>query len=470
MKNRYFVTTPIYYVNDNPHIGHACTTIAADILARTARLKGLDVFFLTGTDEHGQKIAQEAAKEGLLPKEFCDKIAPEFEKNWEKLGISYDYFIRTTNPAHEKIVQDLITKIRENGYIYEDNYKGWYCVGCEAFKTEDELIDGKCPEHLNKELEWYEEKNYFLALKKIISEHLDFFERLDFVQPETKRREMQAKVKNLVNDVSISRSKVEWGIPVPWDPSQTIYVWFDALINYFSATKIVEGKEEFWPADIHLVGKGINWFHSVIWPAMLFAAGLPTPKSVFAHSHYNTGGQKMSKSLGNVIAPFEIVDKYGVDAARYLIAKTFPENDDSDITRDRLLEIYNSDLANNLGNMVARLTKLSEGFDIDLSSCGKFDSEVENLIFAGSLPQAIWKIFEKKINPLNIFLNEQKPWGLDAKDPKRHDILRHALKELYEACWQLQPVMPGMYAEVAKRIGSGRIVYVSTPLFPRIND
>lgn len=470
MKSKYFVTTPIYYVNDKPHIGHACTTVAADILARSARLTGADVLFLTGTDEHGQKIAQEAALHGLKPKEFCDQIAPQYEENWKKLNISYDYFIRTTDLKHEKVVQDLILKIRDNGYIYEDTYKGWYCVGCEAFKTPDELVDGKCPEHQNKALEWYEEKNYFLALRKIISENQDFFDKLSFSLPEAKRREMLGKIRSLENDVSISRSKVDWGIPIPWDSNQTIYVWFDALINYYSATKVKDAWGDFWPADIHLVGKGINWFHSVIWPAMLLAAKLPTPKTVFAHSHYNTGGQKMSKSLGNVIAPFEIVDKYGVDAARFLIAKTFPENDDSDITKERLLEIYNSDLANNLGNLVARLTKLAEGLEIDLSSFQKFDSEVQELIFKLSLPQAIWKIYETKINPLNVFLNEQKPWTLVPSDPKRHEILRHALRELFSACWQLQPFMPSTYQEVCARLATGKVIFVSAPLFPRIND
>ncbi len=470
MKSKYFVTTPIYYVNDTPHIGHACTTVAADVLARSARLLGKEVLFLTGTDEHGQKIAQEAASRGLKPKEFCDQIAPQFEENWKKLNISYDYFIRTTDPNHEKVVQDLILKIRDNGYIYEDTYKGWYCVGCEAFKTQDELVDGKCPEHQNKTLEWYEEKNYFLALRKIISENQEFFDKLSFSLPDTKRREMLGKIRGLESDVSISRSKVDWGIPIPWDSSQTIYVWFDALINYYSATRIKESWADFWPADMHLVGKGINWFHSVIWPAMLLAAKLPTPEAVFAHSHYNTNGQKMSKSLGNVIAPFEIVDKYGVDAARFLIAKTFPENDDSDITKERLSEIYNSDLANNLGNLVARLTKLAEGLEIDLSSFQKFDSEVQGLIFKLSLPQAIWKIYETKINPLNVFLNDQKPWTLDPADPKRHKILRHALGELFSACWQLQPFMPSIYQEIYARLATGRVIFVATPLFPRIND
>ncbi len=255
MTSRFYITTPIYYVNDVPHIGHACTTIAADIVARLHRKQGEDVFFLTGTDEHGQKIAQAAFKAGKTPQEFCDEIAPQFEENWKKLGISYDYFIRTTNKGHVAVVEDLIKTIKDNGYIYEATYTGWYCVGCEAFKTTDELVDNHCVEHPTKELEWYEEKNYFLALRKIIEEHPEVFKQLAYSLPETKRNEMLAKIKTLENDVSISRSKVSWGIPIPWDNSQTIYVWFDALINYYSATQFLEGKKECWPADVHLVGK-----------------------------------------------------------------------------------------------------------------------------------------------------------------------------------------------------------------------
>jgi len=466
MTKKFFVTTPIYYVNDVPHIGHACTTIAADILARSHRQRGEEVFFLTGTDEHGAKIAQAAEKEGLSPLEFCDKIAPQFEENWKKLDISYDYFIRTTNPEHEKVVQALILKIKENGYIYDATYKGWYCVGCEAFKTPDELVDGKCVEHPNKDLEWYEEKNWFLNLRKVIADNPTVFEKLAYSFPENKRNEMLGKIKIMENDVSISRANVKWGIPIPWDTEQTVYVWFDALINYYSATRFVDGKAEFWPADVHLVGKGINWFHSVIWQGMLLAAGIDIPKKVFAHSHYNTAGQKMSKSLGNVIAPFELVNKFGVDATRYMIAKSFPENDDSDITWEKLTETYNADLANNLGNLVSRLAALAEGLEIDKKEI-KISIEYLEKIDNFALPSACEWVFKNYIDPINQKLNEVKPWKLEANDPVRITFLKESIGNLLIATHHLKPIMPNAAKDIIEHF-ERKIEKKQTPVFARI--
>ncbi len=467
MQKKFYITTPIYYVNDVPHIGHACTTIAADVLARYHRLAGEEVLFLTGTDEHGSKIAQAAAKDHKTPQEFCDEIAPKFEENWKKLNISYDYFIRTTNPGHEKVVQDLILKIKENGYIYEDTYKGLYCVGCEAFKTTDELLDNKCLEHPNKELEQYEEKNYFLAIRKIITENPKAFEKLAYSFPESKRNEMLAKIAGLETDVSISRANVEWGIKIPWDSSQTIYVWFDALINYFSATQILK-KPNMWPADLHLVGKGINWFHTVIWQSMLLAAKIELPKKIFAHSHYNVAGQKMSKSIGNVISPEELMAKFGVEATRYLIAKSFPGNDDSDITWEQLINTYNADLANNLGNLVSRLNRLADKLEIDCSSSlvlsEKFTAYLDNLDFSG----AIENILRELIDPVNVLLNQKTPWMLPFEDKNRQEILRHCIQETVKAGYQLQVFMPNIAKEIIERLGKGRVVHKKEGLFPRI--
>ncbi len=468
MKKKFFITTPIYYVNDIPHVGTACTTVIADIIARYHRLAGEEVFFLTGTDEHGAKIAQSAKNVGKTPQEFCDEIAPKFEENWKKLDISHDYFIRTTNQGHEKVVSELILKIKENGYIYEDTYKGLYCVGCEAFKTPDEIVDGKCPEHPNRELEKYEEKNYFLALRKIIGEHPEVFEKLTYAYPENKRKEMLIKIAALESDVSISRANVDWGIPIPWDKSQTIYVWFDALINYYSATQFLEDKAKFWPADLHLVGKGINWFHSVIWQSMLLAAGLPLPKKIFAHSHLSVDGQKMSKSLGNVISPEELVAKFGVEASRFLIAKSFPANDDGDITWDQFGKTYNSDLANNLGNLVSRLSKLAEGLEINCQESLELLPEFGQLLDNQDPGGAIEYVFRKVIDPVNLLLNQETPWTKPFEDESRQDVLKKCIKEVVRAGYNLQVIMPKIGAEIIARLGSGKVVFKKEGLFPRI--
>ena len=479
---KFFITTPIYYINDIPHIGHTCTTVAADIAARTHETAGEEVFFLTGTDEHGQKVAESAAKENLSPIDYCDKISPRFEEAWKNLNIGFDYFIRTTNPNHEKVVADLLQKIYDNGDAYKDKYEGWYCIGCEKFLTETELIDGHCPLHPPEKTVKKSEENWFFRLSKYVPKLIELIEndKTNYIYPEGKRSEILAKLKAGVRDISLSRENVEWGISVPWDTKQTVYVWFDALINYYSATQFVEGKKDFWPANVHLIGKEILWFHTVIWQAMLLSAGFSEdqlPKKVFIHSFYMIDGQKMSKSLGNVISPQQLQDLFGVDGSRYLIARSFPTENDSDVGIERFKERYNADLANNLGNLVSRIAKLAENqsspnpfFDPPLRRAGKTGSLDENfvkLIDSFKFDEALTWVFNEFVDRTNNYLNQETPWKLEKTDPKRGEILQTCITNLQKAAIYLEPVMP----ETAKKIldiFSGEIKALEKPLFPRI--
>jgi len=474
MNNKFFITTPIYYVNDVPHIGHTCTTIAADILARHHKLLGEDVFFLTGTDEHGAKVAEEAKKANLTPQEFCDKVSKTFSDIWPKLNIQYDYFIRTTNLQHEKIVQELIQKIYDNGDIYKAEYVGLYCVGCEKFITEDELVDGKCPLHPNKEIEKQKEENYFFKLSKyapiLVKAIEDENDKNHYqISPEAKKQEVLSKLKAGVPDLSISRANVPWGIPIPWDKNQTIYVWVDALINYYSALKINQ-KEDFWPADLHLLGKEILWFHAVIWEAMLISAEISVPKEVFTHSFYMIDGQKMSKSLGNVISPQQLIEKFGVDGTRYLIASSFPRDNDNDVSWEKFKEKYNADLANGLGNLVARVLTLAEkycGGTVPVDVKNPFDIpdfdliKVERSIGTSYLEKfdetnlsdcltEIWKF----INACDQYIDQEKPWELGKNhDPKLNQVIYNLLECLHQIAWMLFPFMPDTAKEIGRRLG-----------------
>lgn len=469
MKQKYYVTTPIYYINDIPHIGHTATTIAADIVARMHRQLGEEVFFLTGTDEHGQKVAETAAKEGLEVKEYCDKIAPRFEEAWKALNISNDFFIRTTNPKHENVVGQFLEKMKGKGDIYKGRYEGWYCIGCESFMTETELVDGHCPLHPPEKTIWREEDNWFFKLSAYVPKLIELIEnnKTNYVYPEGKRSEVLAKLKAGVRDISISRENVEWGIPLPWDPKQTIYVWIDALINYYSATKIVPGKDPFWPADLHLLGKEILWFHTVIWQAMLMSADLPLPKRTYTHSFYMVDGQKMSKSLGNVISPGQLVDLFGVDGARYLIARSFPNLNDSDVGIGRFKETYNADLANNLGNLVSRVANLAKGVKVEEETIG-WDKEITGLINEVRFDDAIRRVFDLWVNPTNAKINEVEPWKLAADDPKRVELMEKSIRSIRKAAFHLKPIMPEAAAKIEVSMGK-EIRKIEGGLFPRIN-
>ena len=465
---KFFITTPIYYINDVPHIGHTCTTVAADIIARLHKQLGDEVFFLTGTDEHGQKVAESAQKEGLGNQEYCDKISPRFKEAWKNLNINFDFFIRTTDPKHEKVVGEVLQKIYDNGDVYKGKYEGLYCIGCEKFLTETDLVDGHCGLHPAEKTVAKSEENWFFKLGKYIPEITKLIEneKTNYIFPSGKKAEILAKLKAGVNDVSISRENVEWGIATPWDKNQTVYVWIDALINYYSATQFVEGKKDFWPADIHLLGKEILWFHTVIWQAMLLSAKIELPKKTYIHSFYMVDGQKMSKSIGNVISPQQLIDLFGVDGSRYLIARSFPTENDSDVGIARFKEKYNADLANNLGNLVSRVTKLAEGLKI-VEIENKLDQKFVKLIDGCRFDEAIGLIFEKFIDASNTKLNEVAPWKLEKDDPKRIEVLNYCINNLQQAALHLKPIMP-VVAEKIEKCFEKEVKLLDSSLFPRI--
>jgi len=471
--DKFYITTPIYYINDVPHIGHTCTTLAADIIARLHRQLGEEVFFLTGTDEHGEKVAEAAQKEGLSPQEFCDKIAPRFEEAWKNLNISNDFFIRTTDKRHEKVVSELLQKIYDGGDVYKGKYEGWYCTGCEAFKTDKELVDGHCPLHPPEKTVQKSEENWFFKLSKYVPKITGLIEndKTNYIFPDSKKSEILAKLKAGVTDISITREKVKWGIPAPWDTNHTIYVWIDALINYYSATRIVEGKTEFWPADLHLLGKEILWFHTVIWQAMLLSAKIELPKRTYTHSFYMIDGQKMSKSQGNVIGPQQLIDLFGVDGARYLVARSFPSENDSDVGISRFKEKYNADLANNLGNLVSRVCKLGEGLKTQSTPTPSFDKEGSknfvNLIDQLKLDEAIGWVFENFVDSSNNLLNQVTPWKLEPDDPKRIEVLTECAANLKKAAYYLQSIMPDISKKISELFDE-EIKPLESGLFPRI--
>ncbi len=470
MDRKFYVTTPIYYVNDIPHIGHTCTTVAADIVGRFHKLLGEDVFFLTGTDEHGAKVAEAAAKEGLSPQEFTDKVSKTFSDIWPKLNIRYDYFIRTTNPEHEKIVGEILEKIYRKGDIYKGKYTGLYCVGCESFINESELVSGRCPLHPTREVTQQEEENYFFRLSKYVPTLISAIENENdplhyLIAPESKKSEVLARLKAGVNDFSISRAEVSWGIPLPWDKTQTIYVWVDALFNYYTAPQITH-KEDFWPANLHLIGKEILWFHAVIWEALLLSADLPLPKEIFAHSFYLIDGQKMSKSLGNVISPQDLLAKYGVDGTRYLIASSFPALEDSSVGWDKFTEKYNADLANGLGNLVARVAKLAERISLPFPAEKKlsFSPEVKEGIGALHFDRAldqVWLVIAEE----NKRINEAKPWALP--ESELAEFLTQSIKTIRQIAFNLQPFMPDTAEKILKQF-AGPEIKSGEALFPRL--
>lgn len=462
----FYVTTPIYYVNDVPHIGHAYTTIAADVLARFHRLRGEKVFFLTGTDEHGQKIAEAAKAAGLQPKEFCDKISPRFAEAWRKLNLTPDFFIRTTDPQHEKIVAEIIEKIYKADFIYKGKYEGLYCVGCERFYAEGELANGKCPLHPNKEVVKNSEENYFFKLSKFQKILLAAIENSKDknhyeILPAERRHEILNRIKGGLEDVSISRAEISWGIPIPWDKKQTIYVWFDALLNYYSALQFNK-KSEFWNNQAELIGKDILWFHAVIWPAMLIAAKIPPPKIIFAHGFWTVDGRKMSKSLGNVVDPFAIAEKYGVDALRFYLFREVSFGQDGDFSEARLKEKINSDLADGLGNLLNRSLVLCEKyfsgavpekiFDKEIAAAAaklvsEYEKDLESFNFHAALDK-IWNF----IFSLNKYINDTKPWEVSDKK-ELSKIIYTLLESLRIIAVLTYPFIPETSEKIFSQLG-----------------
>ncbi|PIS07973.1 methionine--tRNA ligase [Candidatus Berkelbacteria bacterium CG10_big_fil_rev_8_21_14_0_10_43_13] len=498
---KYYITTPIYYINDVPHIGHAYTTIAADVLARHHRAKGDEVFFLTGTDEHGAKIAEAAEKAGKEPQQFADELVPKFQDAWKNLNISYDEFFRTTDPKHEKIVQNFILMLKEKGFVEKQKYEGLYCVGCEKFLKESELVDGKCPDHKKEPVKQAEE-NYFFKLSEFGDKILAKIESGEFeIGPEARRNEVVGKIKQGLEDVSISRAGVKWGIPFPDDKEQTIYVWVDALLNYYSAMGIYahttpnpsserrgtaipplappDSGGGIWPADLHLMAKDILWFHAVIWPAMLLAADLELPKKVFAHGFFTINNQKMSKTIGNVIDPNEVVAKYGADAVRYALLREFPFGEDGDISVEKIGSHYNS-LANNIGNLLQRTISMINKYDVVIPAKAgilsdkipdqvrddkvvTIDAELEQLDFMGAL---------KKIDDLAIVSNkdiaDKQPWVLakENKTQKLRAVLLQVFNNLDLIAELLLPFMPETSEKMKNQLESLEPV----PLFPRLEE
>lgn len=465
MSEKFYITTPIYYVNDKPHIGHAYTTVAADALARFHRLKGEEVFFLTGTDEHGSKVAQSAEKAGMSPQEFCDINSATFQFAWDRLDISNDFFIRTTSDYHKKGVEKFLEKLQASGAIYEGEYEGLYCTGCEKFITEKELVDGKCPDHkITPEI--VKEKNYFFNLKKYLPQIEKCIDSGEIkIMPETRRREVLGLFKQDLNDFSISRENVKWGIPLPFHKDQVAYVWVDALMNYVTALGFGQDEEKyqkFWPADIHLMAKDIIKFHAVFWPALLLAIGEKLPKVIFTHGFFTIDGEKMSKSLGNVIDPNMLVDEFGSDSARYLLLSQFPFGQDGDIKAGNFAIQYNADLANGVGNFSSRVLAMAEKYfqGVVPQQNDELASQVADLwqqYEAAFADFAVDKAIEciKKITALGDgYVETNKPWELAKTNPERlAEVLYNLIEVVRHTGLMIYPIMPQTSEKIMAAVG-----------------
>ncbi|MHB9004278.1 MAG: methionine--tRNA ligase [Coriobacteriia bacterium] len=517
----FFITTPIYYVNSVPHLGTAYTTVAADALARYRRMVGDDVFFLTGLDEHGQKVAQAAEENGMTPQEWCDSIAPRFVEAWEMLDITNDDFIRTTEARHKRGVQAFWTKLHDEGYLYKAGYEGWYCVPDETYWTQEQLSDGKCPD-CGREVEFLSEENWFFKLSEFAQPLLDFYEKREadgrpFIQPRTRRNEVVSFVEGGLRDLSISRTSFSWGVPLPFAENHVTYVWIDALLNYITAigygaddAAAAEKFERYWPAQVHFVGKDIIRFHCVIWPAMLMAAGLELPDRVFAHGFLLTKGEKMSKSKDNAQSPADLVERFGVDAYRYYFLRDVQFGSDGSISMESMVQRYNGDLANDWGNLCSRLFNMVGKYFDGLvpepdALTGPTDADATLRSLAGFLPEkyssamrdleyvtaleATWDV----IKDANRYIENEAPWNLAKSEEtagRLRTVIYNALEAVRIAALFTAPVMPETSAEVWRRLGLGDIHAVTDvdaaalwgglpvgntvskgdPLFPRIYE
>jgi methionyl-tRNA synthetase len=501
MAERFYLTTPIYYVNSTPHIGHAYTTIAGDILARHHRQRGDDTFYLTGVDEHAQKVYRVAQEEGIDPTEYLDRIVRAWRELPARLNVSNDFFIRTSDEGHERFVQDFVQRIYDNGDVYEDTYAGWYCVSCEAFYTEDELVEGNCPIHGTKP-EWIEEKNYFFRLSAYQDRLLELYdERPDFVLPAFRYNEARSFIERGLRDFSISRAGQPWGVPLPWDESQVAYVWVDALPNYLSAlTYAREGEDltpAFWPGS-HLLAKDILRFHCIYWPALLLSAGYEVPKQLFVHGWLLLDDRKISKSAGNVVDPLELIDVYGADAVRFWCARAVSFGQDGTASVDGLHERYERELGNDLGNLLSRTTAMIARYrGGEIGAAGSpsrpFDAdalreEMTRLLDEFDLTRALEAAWQF-VRELNRYVEERKPWEL-AKDEARADELTAVLYDLADGlvavAVALAPYLPETAPQILQalrqspsldwsRIANGTAeaatgIEPAPPLFPRIDE
>ncbi|GAB4244933.1 MAG: methionine--tRNA ligase [Thermoleophilia bacterium] len=511
----FYVTTPIYYVNDVPHIGHAYTTTAADVVARYHRQLGDDVFFLTGTDEHGNKVAQAADKRGVTPQQHADEMVGKFKGVAEKINATNDFFIRTTDPEHEKFVQSFVRRCYERGDIYEHSYEGLYCPACEAYYTEDQLVEGLCPDHGIRP-EHMREQNWFFRLsayQERLAEH--YRAHPDFVRPRHRYNEALSFIEQGLEDISISRATLKWGVPVPWDESQVIYVWVDALINYVSALHYAPGAEptetgstlfdRFWPATYHLMAQDILKFHGVIWPALLMSAGYELPEHLFIHGYLKLGGEKMSKTRGNVMDPFPLIEQYGPDPFRFYCFREVNFGQDGVVSEETFKSRYNTELANELGNLLSRtvsmIAKYREGAvpawpfgapDTSelaaqaTSTAATVRDRLDELDLSGAL-DSVWELVRR----LNRHVEERAPWKQAKEDDSRElDATLHELAEgLRILAVLLHPFMPATSEEMLRRLGltatpeafrwdaarwgglpEGLVVEKGAPLFPRIEE
>ena len=472
---RFYLTTAIDYVNGRPHLGQAYEKVAADVIARYQRLCAVDTFFLMGNDEHSQNVYKKAREAGLDPLAYCDEMEQVFRDRWAELNVSYDDFIRTTQPRHRAAVQKLAQRSFDAGDIYEGTYEGWYCVSCEAFKPEKDLVDGKCPIHPTLTPEWIKETNFFFRLSKYQDRLLKHFEQHpEFLQPDVRRNEILRMIEGGLEDISMSREGQAWGIPLPFSAGNVVYVWFDALINYIAAVGYGTDDERFaqwWPANLHVIGKDITRFHTVVWPAMLWSAGIEAPRQVFGHGWINYGGQRMSKTLGTSVEPGDLVAKFGPDPARLYLTKEIAFGNDGDFTWERYEERYNADLANNLGNLVSRVTSMVQKYRGSVARPAGDGGPLAAVVAGASgryhaamgrfaLHEGVAAAYDI-ITATNGFVAETAPWAL-AKDPSAAGRLDAVLFEAAEAvrvaATLLLPVMPASAAEILRRVGETRPV------------
>ncbi len=517
MAKQFYITTAIDYVNSLPHIGTAYEKIGADVLARFKRMDGFDVHFQMGNDEHSVNVKKAADEKGLGPKVYCDRMRIEFEKIWKKLGISYDGFIQTSDPNHEEGVKKFFAVIAANKDIYQSHYEGWYCESCEAFLTEKDLVEGLCPNHKTKP-KWLKEENYFFALSKYRDRLLSHIKKHpEFILPEIRRNEILSLLNEGLEDISVSRASFPWGIPLPNDPTHVVYVWFDALINYITAVGYGWNEKLFkkwWPADVHVIGKDITRFHCVIWPAMLMSAGIDLPKTVFGHGFISLKGEKMSKSLGNVVTPFDVIEKYGADPLRYYLLREGGFGRDGDFTWENFIKRYNGDLANGLGNLVARTIGMATRFqkgkisppdkakigdkekelrkevESSLEKLRKFLDCSEGEVEFHNALATVWEMMAAA----DRYINEWKPWELaKAGDGAQINcILYHLLETLRFVAIELAPFIPETSGNIWNQLGLEAVgkfesqdfssikswggidkpvqVKEGTPLFPRIEE
>lgn len=471
-KNKFYITTPIYYTNAKPHIGHAYTTVACDILARWNRLQGKETFFLTGTDEHGAKIQKKAEEEGKEPQEFVDGIVAVFQDLWKKLNISNDGFIRTTSSEHKAAVQKVLQMLLDNGSIYKGSYKGLYCVGCEQFKSENELVDGKCPDH-GTTPEMMEEECYLMKMNKWQETLIEKIKNDEFkLQPEKYKKEILSFLESQkLEDVSISRKNLPWGIPLPFDAEHTTYVWVDAFLNYLTGLGWdgnVGSIPAIWPTDLQIIGKDILRVHATIWPVMLLNLGLELPKSIFVHGHILSGGKKMSKTLGNVIGIDEVLEKFGTDGTRYLLMSAGTFGEDVDVTMERLVEKYNADLANGLGNLVSRVVKLSESLTDNENKKPEPDISKK---YTSAYSPGMWQDYNldefrpdlalqaifMRVGKNNKYIEENKPWELLKTNRNEFEkVMLKLIAELKIIAQLLEPFLPETSEKIKKALGEGK--------------